>query len=234
MFTDTVKIKYSDLSPDKKASPAAMLRYFQNIAIDHTSSIGYPISLLYSQKRAWILISMNADFYRMPEDGEVIKISTFAPRFDKVYGYRCFTAEDKDGCFVAKAASLWIFLNTESGRPATIFDGLYEKYGGGDDTGFEFVRREEKFKMGPEIDVLKVTKHDIDTNIHVNNVRLEEFAEEAVPFGKEIKKAIIFYRSSFHLGDIIHICADTEGDVIKVHLADDDGKSRLSAQFFTD
>ena len=234
MFTDTVKIKYSDLAPNKRTSPAAMLRFFQNAAIDHSSSIGYPISVLYEKNRAWILISINADFYRMPDDGETIKISTFAPSFDKVYGYRCFTATDEKGERIAKGAALWIFLNTETGRPATIFDGLYEKYGGGDDTGFEFLRREPKFDIGKEINVFKVSKHDIDTNNHVNNVRLEEFAEEAVPLGERIKKLTVFYRSAFHLGDNIHICADKDGDVTRVHLVDDDGKSRLSAQFFTD
>ncbi|MBO4896918.1 MAG: hypothetical protein J5590_01305 [Clostridia bacterium] len=232
MYTENITIKYSDLAPNQKASVASMLRFFQNAAIAHTSKAGFPLSYLYAQNRAWILISMNVDFYRMPEDGENIKITTFAPRFDRVYGYRCFEAEDKDGNIIAKAASLWIFLNTETIRPATVLDEFYEKYGGGDDTGYEFIRREQKFETGPESDILKVTKHDIDTNHHVNNVRLEEFAEEAVPEGKEIKKAIIFYRAAFYLGDNIHICADTEDNTVRVHLVDDDGKSRLSAQFF--
>ena len=60
--------------------------------------------------------------------GEEITVSTWPYAFKSFYGYRNFTIEDEKGEVVAYANSVWIFLDTDSGRPKRVSEEMLKAY----------------------------------------------------------------------------------------------------------
>lgn len=232
MFSEKVTVKFSDLAPNKSASLAAMLRFFQNSAMDHSAAAGYPAEYLYSLGHAWILISMNIEVMRYPREREVLDITTYTTGFDRCYGYRSFSAKDESGEEVARAASVWIFVNTETGHPVRVLEDIAEKYKTEDLPHIEYLRREPKNEAACKCCDIVAGKRDLDTNYHVNNVRLAEFLEEALPLDTEICRATIFFRSAVYEKDIISVLSTDNGVCTDAALKDAEGKTHTSAKFF--
>ena len=79
----------------------------------------------------------------------------------------------------------------------------------------------------------KCGKRDIDTNLHVNNVKLVSFALEALPLDADIKKAEIYYRSSVFEGEKINVMSRAEGDAVGVKLmGEGEEKARTTVKFY--
>ena len=232
MFSEKVTVKFSDLAPNKSASLAAMLRFFQNSAMDHSAAAGYPAEYLYSMGHAWILISMNIEVMRYPRERDVLEITTYTTGFDRCYGYRSFVAKDENGEEIARAASVWIFINTETGHPVRVLFDIAEKYKTEDMPHLEYIRREPKNAASCKYMDIVAGKRDLDTNYHVNNVRLAEFLEEALPLDTVICKAVLFFRSAVYENDIIEVFFGENGDSADVQLRDAEGKIHTSAIFF--
>ena len=231
MYSEKREIKYSDLSPLKQASLPAILRFYQDAAINHSARAGYPISRLYEDNRAWILISMNTEIIRYPQDREIITVSTFPTSFARCYGFRSFKIEDGDKNVICRAASFWVMMNITEKKPVRIYDGMAAKYGLEADDTLEYIRREPQIGECRDICPVIVGKRDIDTNNHVNNVKLAEFVLEAVPLEKQIKSAQIYYSHSCYEGEHLKVQACENGGTIGSRLVDPDGVVRVSAKF---
>lgn len=231
MYKEAIKVKYSDLDRSLTVSFAAMLRFFQNAAIDHTREVGFPLRRLYGEKHAWILISINAEIYRYPEEAEEILIKTYATSFDRIFGKRSFSVTDKDGAELARASTIWVFTDTASGKPCRIDKNIVSAYGTDDYEGLPYIRHEEDFIRGEASYTILAANRDTDTNNHVNNVRLAEFLQEAVPANSKIRKAKIFYHSSVRAGDTVSAFVHSKGNEYHVCIEDCDGKLMTAAQF---
>mgnify|MGYP004522255419 FL=1 len=233
MFSEKVTVKFSDLAPNKSASLAAMLRFFQNSAMDHSAAAGYPTEYLYSLGHAWILISMNIEVMRYPREHDELEIITYATGFDRCYGYRSYIAKDENGEEIARAASVWIFINTKTGHPVRALPDVAEKYKiDADMPHLEYIRREPKNAASCKCMDIVAGKRDLDTNYHVNNVRLAEFLEEALPLDTVVEKAGIFFRSAVYENDIIGVFSGENEGALDVALKDAEGKTHTSAKFF--
>ncbi len=231
MYKETIKVKYSDLDRTLTASFAAMLRFFQNAAIDHTREVGFSLRNLYGKKNAWILISMNTEIYRYPEEAEEVLIKTYATSFERIFGKRSFSVTDKDGTEIARASTVWVFTDTVSGKPCRIDKSIVSAYGADYYEGLPYIRHEEGFIKGEASYTITATNRDTDTNSHVNNVRLAEFLQEAVPINSKIHKAKIFYHSSVRAGDTVSAFVHHRGNEYHVCIEDYEGKVMTAAQF---
>ena len=231
MYSEEREVKYSDLSPSKNASLPAVLRFYQDAAISHSAHAGYPIERLYSDNRAWILISMNTDILRYPRDREKITVSTFPTKFARCYGFRSFNIAGEDKEIICKAASFWVLMDIKEQKPVRIYDDMAQCYGIDPLETLEYIRREPEIGKCNEVCPIVVGKRDIDTNNHVNNVKLAEFVLEAVPLDKQIKSAQIYYSHACYESERLMVQSCESGNTIGSRLVDAGGVVRVSAKF---
>lgn len=232
MYSEKFKIRYSHLSPTGKTGFLSLLNFFQDVATGHTSGTRYSMHNLYALKRAWILISMNVEVLRYPELDEEITVYTYPQCYDRIYGNRCYKIEDANGNVLAKCSSVWAFMDTETKRVTKVFEDFSELFTCHSEHDLEFIRREPQIGECQKSSRITVGKREIDTNYHVNNVKLVSFAMEALPIDAEIKKAEIYYRSAIYEGETIDVLSCNEENTIGVKLCGDDEKARTTVKFY--
>ena len=233
MYFEKEKIRYSDIAPTGRAGLISLLNFFQNVATGHTSGTKYEMHKLYALQRAWILISMNVEVYRYPEIDEEIIIYTYPQSYEKIYGTRCYKIESENGEVLAECSALWAFTDTEKRRVTKVFDDFGEIFHCIEDHNLPFLRKEPHMGDCEKVCDIKVGKRDIDTNLHVNNVKLVSFALEALPIDAEIKKAEIYYRNSVFEGENINVLSCMEGDTVGVKLVGEgEEKARTTIKFY--
>ncbi len=233
MYSEKTKIRYSHLSPTGKCGFLSILNFFQDVATGHTSGTKYSMHNLYAQNRAWILISMNVEVYRYPEIDEEVTLYTYPQCYDRIYGNRCYKIEDASGKTLALCSSVWAFMDTETKRVTKVFDDFSELFECTEEHEMEFIRREPQLSECEKVSEIVVGKREIDTNYHVNNVKLVSFAMEALPIDAEIKKAEIYYRSAVYEGEKISVCSCKEENAIGVKLmGEGEDKARTTVKFY--
>ena len=204
MYKTEGPVRYSECGPDNQMKLSACINYFQDCTTENSETIGVGHDYLVAKKRAWILNSWNVEFYRRPEAGEHIEVGTWATGFRGVFGPRDFVMKTKEGEVLVQAASLWVYVDTETGRPVKPTEEDISVYEVGEPILAEPISR----KINRPIDTVKVDtfpvhKYHIDTNKHVNNSKYVEIACEALPDGFEVKKMRVEYKKAAVLGDTI-------------------------------
>lgn len=213
MYSEEKRVAYSQIAPNHKASPAAVLNYFQDIAIDHSSFVGCSIKELDRESLAWLVVSTRFKARRYPEYREEIRVVTWPKSFYKIFGERGYEVLDKNGEPIIEGSSLWVLFNKEKGGAEMVSDEMKSRYTISDKEILPVIRRD--IKMPPNLELVKefaVEKRDLDSNNHVNNVKYVEYAAEILPDNEEIEQFEIFYRHGARLGDnLILSTAEAEG-----------------------
>ena len=202
MYTMEGRIRYSECGVDKKATLTSIINYFQDCTSENSERLGVGVAYLKEKKRAWILNTWHVVVNRYPEIGEKIEVSTWATGFKGVFGPRNFCMKTKDGEMLAYANTLWVYVDTETGRPAKPGEEEMQVYGVESPLEMEPVSRKISFpEEATELDTFPVHKYHIDTNHHVNNSQYIQMATEALPQGFCVKQLRVEYKKAAVYGD---------------------------------
>ncbi|HWT75159.1 MAG TPA: acyl-ACP thioesterase domain-containing protein, partial [Mobilitalea sp.] len=99
---------------------SSIINYFQDCSTFQSEDMNRGISYLQNSNRVWLLNSWQLEIYHPMCLGENITIGTWAYDFKGFYGYRNFVMKDHAGEVLAAANSIWVYLDTETGRPTRI------------------------------------------------------------------------------------------------------------------
>ncbi len=216
MYVMEGRIRYSECGNDKKATLTSIINYFQDCTSENSERLGVGVAYLKEKKRAWILNTWQVEIYRYPEVGERIRVSTWATGFKGVFGPRDFCMKTADGEVLACAHTLWVYVDTETGRPVKPDAEEIQTYGMEPPLEMEKVSRKiacEAEAVG--VDTFRARKYHIDTNNHVNNSKYIELACEALPKGYSVKKLRVEYKKAAVLGDYLILkCASCAERVV--------------------
>ena len=226
MYKINGRVRYSECGIDNKIKLPAIINYFQDCTTENSETIGVGHDYLVDRKRAWILNSWQVEILRRPQVRESIEVSTWATGFKGVFGPRDFCMKTAEGEELARAHSLWVYIDTESGRPIKPTDEEIAVYEVGEPIPMEEVSRKIKVPEGAvELDTFPVHKYHIDTNRHVNNSKYVELACEALPEDFEVKKLRVEYKKAAVLGDRMVLKRVIEEHRIVVELCDEEGST---------
>ena len=117
MYCTKGRIRYSECGEDNKVKISSIINYFQDCTTENSEQLGVGHAYLVEKKRAWILNSWQISITRRPEVGEKIEVSTWATGFKGVFGPRDFVMKTAEGEELVCAHSLWVYIDTETGRP---------------------------------------------------------------------------------------------------------------------
>lgn len=218
MYKMESHVRYSECATDNKIKIPAIINYFQDCTTENSEKLGVGFAYLREKKRAWILNSWQVFVRRRPEVGEKIEVSTWATGFKGVFGPRDFMLKTADGEELASAHSLWVYVDTETGRPVKPEQEEIDTYEVEEPLSIESVSRKIKLpEEAMEVDTFTVHKYHIDTNNHVNNSKYVELACEVLPENFEVTGLRVEYKKAAVYGDkMILKCAVEEERIIAV------------------
>lgn len=219
------RVRYSEVDENGKLTLPGLINYFQDCSTFQSEELGVGLQMLAERKRAWILASWHIQIARLPQMGENIITQTWPYSFKGFYGERNFCMLDGDGNMLAGAASMWVYMNTETMRPCKVDEEMLARYAIEPPLPLGPVSRKIQAPQdGKEMDSFLVMRGHLDTNHHVNNGQYIRMAQEYLPQGFEARGIRVEYRRAAVLHDTVTPFISASGDDYFVSLCGDDKK----------
>lgn len=232
MYIYDSRIRYSEVDHTECLRLSGLIDYFQDCSTFQSEDIGYGIESLKEKDRAWILSSWQIEVFRYPKMGEQVQVSTWANGFELFYGTRNYQMKDVSGCVIARANSVWIYMDTKKRHPVRPEENEFEAYRMEEPLNMEKVSR--KITLPKEVEFgekFAVRRYHIDTNEHVNNSQYVQMATEIMPECAQAEKIRVEYKKSAVFGDYILPATAVENDRKIVELCAEDGSIYAIIEF---
>ncbi len=210
------RIRYSETGRDRKLTLVSMVDYFQDCTTFHSEACGHGMDFTEQQGYAWMILSWQIDIARYPVLGETVRIWTAPYAFRGFYGYRNFALLSEDGTYLAKANSVWVFMDKKAGRPGRLLPEHIAGYGQDPKLEMEYLSRKIGIPSGGEKkEAFQVHRYQIDTNNHVNNGQYIRMAEEYLPEGVHPARLRVEYRRQAYVNDtIVPVVLSRDGEML--------------------
>lgn len=227
-------VRYSETDKNEKMSVFSLVNYFQDCSSFQSSYLKIGVDELDSAGRAWVVSYWQIVIHRLPAFNEKITTGTWAYGFERFMGKRNFIMFDEEKNVVACADSVWVFVDTDTGKPAKADARFSERYG--IEPRFEGMEYEpRKIKRASEWEEqgsFIIKRYHLDTNNHVNNARYIQLAQELLSEDSVPKMIRVEYKRSAFYGDTIYaFVGKTEDQRIQVDLRDASGSTYVLVEF---
>lgn len=232
MYKLQSNVRYSECGTDNKIKIPEIINYFQDCTTENSEQLGVGFDYLKEQKRAWILNSWQVFIKRRPEVGEKIEVSTWATGFKGVFGPRDFFLKTAEGEELACAHSLWVYVDTETGRPVKPMESEIAVYEVESPLPVECASRKIQLpEEMQEVDTFSVHKYHIDTNHHVNNAKYIELACEALPEDFHVTGLRVEYKKAAVYGETMVLKRAMQENGVVMALSDVEGNTYAIIEF---
>ncbi len=232
MYTFDSRIRYSETDSEGNLTLAALINYFQDCSTFQSEDVGLGLNYLREKKLVWVLAFWQIAVERYPALGERVTVGTQPYDLKGPFGYRNFWMEDGQGSYTAKGNSLWMLLNTETGRPVNVTEELARGYQIGEKLPMEYAPRKIAIPQGGvSRPPLTVKKHHLDTNRHVNNQQFVGMAMDFLPEGYAVGQLRAEYKRQAFLDEILYPYVAEEQNRVVISLADQAGAPYAVVEF---
>ncbi len=214
-WTETVRVRSYDVTPQGTASVLALADYFQEAAGRHADELGVSMQDLLAEDRAWVLALFRMEINRLPQWNETITLETWPSGLDRLFALREVVFRDGEGTILAEGTSSWLVIDTDRRRPVcppTILHDIEPP-----DRPAPLAPTDEDLTAPDRTDrecAFSVRYHDLDLNRHVNNVRYLEWALETLPpevlDNRQCTDLALQFEAEATLGDPIRATAHLE------------------------
>lgn len=232
MYTFKSRVRFSEMNHRKGTLDiSSIINYFQDCSTFHSEDMNRGIDYLNNIQKAWLLSSWQLQIKQLIPLGESITIGTWAYDFSNFYGYRNFIMKDENNETLAVANSVWVYIDTNTGRPTKIPD---------DHAGYQLeppypmeyegrkITLPDNLSCNPSFPVIK---SNIDAYNHVNNGQYIKMAEEFLPDTFYVKQMRVEYKKQAVLGDIIIPKVANNDGCYTIVLSDESQKTYATIEF---
>lgn len=204
MYTFQSRARYSELNHFKGCmDPSSIINYFQDCSTFQSEDMNRGLTFLQSKHRVWLLNSWQLQLIHPIRLGDILEVGTWPYAFHGFYGYRNFIMKDEKKNVLAVANSIWVYIDTTTGRPVRIPADLN---GYKIEPPYPMEPIERKLEVPENVEtraLITVIKSNIDSYNHVNNGQYIKLAEEYLPNNFMINSMKVEYRMQAVLGDTI-------------------------------
>jgi acyl-ACP thioesterase len=224
-FTHERKVRLGDVTTSGRLRLDALARYLQDVASDDVGDAGIT--------GAWVMRRLALEIVRLPRFGDDVGLTTFCSGTGSRLAERRTTLA-VDGEAAVEAVAVWVYLNSDTGRPAPLepwFLDLYGEAAGGR-------RVSGRLRLArPPLDAparpwpLRVT--DFDVLGHVNNAVHWEAVEDELARGtpsRRIVAAELEHRSPVEPGETLELRSGGDDELLAVWLVGRAGDVRTAAR----
>lgn len=176
------RVRHYECDPYGHVNHANYLRYMQEAAFDASAAVGYDIERYRALGRHWLIHETDITYLRPLTYGNTVVVKTWVADFRRVRSRRMYELRLADGNeVVATATTEWVFLDSETLRPATIPPEMAAAFR---HPGIAPGERRESFPIAPPPPPgvhrmrRRVEWRDLDPAQHVNNANYLSYIEE--------------------------------------------------------
>ena len=199
-FTQSYEVKYSDLDSFGRLKLPSILEFLQDISIKHAeTSKECCMDTLTGKHLAWLISQWNVRIDEECIKPERVDVETCVFSFGMTKSKRQYRIK-VNGRVIVSAVAEWFLFNFELQRPVKIADYITDYFPAFENEINLDTEKIEKCELTEE-ESFRVLKKDIDTNVHLNNVRSFDYTCEALENGVRPKGFTISYKHSAYLGD---------------------------------
>lgn len=213
-FTRTYDIPYYNVDSDRKLRITSLIQYFEDMAIRHSEKCGIGLDFYEEHKIAWVLAKWDIEVVKYPLFNQEITIITEPYSFRNFFGFRRYEVRSAGGDLLAKANSLWIFIDMTRKRPIPVTGEIITAFGVAHDKNRPLPIQAPASPEAADYETrFRIRLGDIDTNRHVNNISYIAWALETLPEdfskGKSVRRVMVDYRKELRYGEEVLSTADT-------------------------
>lgn len=226
VYSEQFYVGYSDVNTQLRLSNSALLRYFEDIASMHGTSVGDgPLDSPYR----WILLVYHVCVHSRPIYGERVTVKSWNRAVKGVTSCREFELYDEKGDLAVTAISNWVRVDSETGKLQRLGEAIGEQYGSEARGNFDSAwipKAKEPAAYEYEKQYF-IDRNFIDANHHMNNVYYLDLADCVLPqaaYDRGCDTFSIYYRKAVLYGETVTCCyaADESGDTVAVKGAEGD------------
>lgn len=232
MYTFKSRIRYSETDSTGKLSLKSLIDYFQDCSTFHSEDVGVGMEYLTKQNKVWVLSAWQIVVDRFPKVCENVTIGTFPYDFKGCFGNRNFCMLDEQGTYIARANTLWTFLDMQNMRPAKPTEEMISAYEMQERLDMEYADRKIFLpEEGKKEELIEVKAQHLDTNYHVNNGQYVQMAMSFLPEAFVIKQMRAEYKKQAYLNDVLHPYVSNIDNTWTVSLRDDKDTIFVNVEF---
>ncbi len=185
MFKRNYTIRFDKLNGDK-ASITQMVDIAQNTSIAITNTTSRNVKWYLDNLQGWVFLNWNIEVFKYPAYDEEVICRTRPVKFKKFLGQRDFRIENLKGEVLMNASTKTSLIDLVTKLPIEPTAEVLAEYG---PHAEEFITNKFKLPKVPEEEgfskystsVIDIKRLDTDTNLHTNNVKYIEWAENEIP-----------------------------------------------------
>ncbi|CAN5558144.1 thioesterase family protein [soil metagenome] len=129
-FTHIVTVPDADIDELGHANNVAYLRWVQDAAVAHSSAVGLGYEGYTALGGVFVIRRHEIDYLRSALRGDRLLVRT---RVSSVASAQCerrtTVSRESDGIELARAVTIWVYVDTKSGRPTRIHEAVYRAFG---------------------------------------------------------------------------------------------------------
>ena len=187
VYETTFSVRYAECDAYNHVNHAQYVVYMNEAAFEASAMVGYTVDRLQARNAVWLARSHDIEFIQPLIFGNVVTVKTWVADFKRVRSLRRYDLF-AGKTIAARAATDWVFIDTESGRPAAIpaeYVDDYTQLNGNLDTTKDSGPSRTPFPKPPTLAPepfryrFKVEWRDVDPQRHVNNAAYFSYLENA-------------------------------------------------------
>ncbi len=182
MYTEEINLSTLICDEDDKLTLWGLARLFQDVAGNHSDSLGVGFDGLKPINKAWILTHVYYNILRLPTAGERLLLRTWPKPDNGLIAPRDYQLVDAEGNICATSSSNWVILDMTTRRVSRLY-GIIEKFEKENQHATKYTKL-EKIKMPGDFKELKhidVPYSSIDHTRHVNNAEYIKWICDSIP-----------------------------------------------------
>jgi medium-chain acyl-[acyl-carrier-protein] hydrolase len=217
IWTEEVRVRSYDVTPQGTASVLALADYFQEAAGQHAAELGVSVEDLQENGQAWVLARLQMQMDRLPRRNETITLETWPSGLEGAFAHREFVVRDGTDTVLAGGTSRWFVIDVERRRPVRPPRALYDINVPNRPSPIETELNDlPTLSRVDHEQAFTARYHDLDLNRHVNNVRYLEWALETLPAAvldeRRCLALALQFESETTLGDPVQATAEQVED----------------------
>lgn len=209
----TIEVEFtaraSDCHPDGQIKPYALMQCLQEAAARHAEQLGVGFASLEKRNVFWVLANMRLEIARLPRWNERLAVRTWPSGLTRLVATREFIGRVEGEAESFRAASEWMILDKQSGRPRNLTRLELDLPAAGPKALTSEVPRLRPSGPYENAMTLRVPHSVLDFNGHVNNTEYVRWAFDALYekglAGTAVQSMQMTYLAEAFQGDEIEI-----------------------------
>lgn len=222
MYKMNGRVRFREVGEDGRLTLPHLINYFQDCSTFHLEDIGLGTDYFVQQNLAFYILSWQIEINRLPYLGEEIKVGTLIYGCKGMFGYRNYIMYDVAGNILAYANLCGCFIDASTGKFVKLSEDEVEKYPIEEKIEMNYLPRKIKVPSSNQVlEPIRVRRHQIDVNAHVNNSQYVAMALDCLEGTETLTQIRVEYKRAAKLGDVIIPTVTREGQSYYVTLCDD-------------